>query len=83
MISLGTRMSCNATPISTAFFRFEPFTSITTSRSTSLSGPPSPRACEPNRITRSGLNSLTIRSTISRICFLTVFSAAIVRLATY
>ena len=78
MISLGMRIPCSATPISTALSCFDPFTGITTRRSTSLSGPPSPRACEPNRMTFSGWNRYAMRSTICRIVLvISLFDLAI------
>lgn len=40
---------------------------ITTSKSTSLSGPASPRACEPNKMTRSGSNRFAISLASRRI----------------
>jgi len=64
-MSLGTGRSFTATPISIAFFRLDPLKGITTRRSTSLSGPASPRATEPNKMIRRGLKRRTIRSTIS------------------
>lgn len=67
MMSFETGKSCNAVRISMAFSRFDPSTAITTNKSTSLSGPASPRACEPNRIACSGSKHSTIRLTICRI----------------
>src|ERR1019366_1337811 len=71
MISMGTEKQCNATLISMPFSRTSPTTGMTISKSTSLSGPASPRACEPNRMTCSGSNCLTIRLTMrSMIAFI-------------
>src|SRR5680860_1146108 len=63
--SMGTGTPTRAMSISVAFLRFEPSTSMTMRRSTSLSGPADPRAHDPKRMIRCGLNPSTIRWTTS------------------
>jgi len=65
MISLATGISDNSLRMAIADSRLFSTCGSTTSRSTSLSGCASPRACEPKRMTRTGWNRRTIRSVIS------------------
>ena len=76
--SLETGISCNATAISIAFSRRDPATGITISRSTSLSSPACPRACEPKRMILSGWNCFAMISTICWIYLLIGFRTPVI-----
>ncbi len=83
MTSTGVRIFRRALRISSWHERLVPDIGITTSRSTSLFESAVPRACEPNRITRSGWNSSTTRWTIWSIVFWVAFFATVLPLESW